>query len=71
LSFAGCCIAATVLSALTKGKPPTPSRCFHPESRLNFIFDFEFEYRKHRTIKGDANCWPRDAKSAVGDDPSE
>jgi hypothetical protein len=43
------------LMVLTKGRPPTPSRCFHLESRLNLFFDFEFEYRKHRTIKGDAN----------------
>jgi hypothetical protein len=43
------------LMVLTKERPPTPSRCFHLESRLNLFFDFEFEYRKHRTIKGDAN----------------
>jgi hypothetical protein len=35
-----------------QGRPPTPSRCFQLESSLNFIFDFEFEYRKHHTIKG-------------------
>jgi hypothetical protein len=31
------------------------SRCFQLESRLYFFFTFEFEYRKHRTIKGHAN----------------
>jgi hypothetical protein len=56
---------------LTKGRPATPSRCFRLESRLNSIFDYEFEYRKHHTIKGDANWYPRDAKSALGDDPTE
>jgi hypothetical protein len=40
---------------LTKRRPPTLSRCFQLESSLNFILDFEFEYKKHRTIKGDAN----------------
>jgi hypothetical protein len=43
------------IMVLTKGRPPTPSRCFHLESRLNSIFDFEFEHRKHHTIKGGAN----------------
>jgi hypothetical protein len=43
------------IMVLTKGRPPTPSQCFNLESRLNLIFDFEFEYRKHPTIKGDAN----------------
>jgi hypothetical protein len=43
------------IMVLTKGRPQTPSRCFQLEPSLNFIFDFEFEYRKHRTIKGDVN----------------
>jgi hypothetical protein len=43
------------IMVLTKGRPPTPSRCFQLESRLNFIFDFESEHRKHHTIKGNAN----------------
>jgi hypothetical protein len=43
------------IMVLTKGRPPTPGRCFQLGSMLNFIFDFEFECRKHYTIKGDAN----------------
>jgi hypothetical protein len=46
-------------------KAPNSSRCFHLESRLNSIFDFKFEYRKQRNIKG------MRIKSALGDDPSE
>jgi hypothetical protein len=43
------------IMVLTKGRPPTPSQRFHLGSRLNSIFYFKFEYRKHHTIKGDAN----------------
>jgi hypothetical protein len=32
------------------------------QKRSLFILYFEFEYRKHRTIKRDANGWLKDVK---------
>jgi hypothetical protein len=37
---------------------------FSTQVKAYIHFNFESEYRKHRTIKGDANWQPRDAKSA-------
>jgi hypothetical protein len=43
------------LSWFDQRKAPNSKSLFSALIKTSFIFDFEFEYRKHRTIKGDAN----------------
>jgi hypothetical protein len=43
------------IMVLTKGSPQLQIGVFNSSQGLNLLYYFEFEYRKHRTIKGDAN----------------